>query len=86
MTLVAVGSHTHQIYERSTINTGGNLSDAAFMARSDFLSTSTSMTITDQADRHVHFLGGHTDDAGSATPTPITVSGSRVNMNWIIKT
>ena len=75
MTLVAVGSHTHQVYQRSTPTGGTNLTDAAFMARSDYLGGNTSATILDQADRHIHFLGGHTDKTGAASPSPITVSG-----------
>ena len=83
--LVAVGSHTHQVYQfttpRSDAGAPGN-----FVVRRDYLSNSTSATILDQADRHIHFLGGHTDDAGTATPAPITVSGTRLCMHWLIKT
>ena len=83
MTLVAVGSHTHQVYEFTTQTGSG---PGHFAARRDFLASSTSATILDQADRHIHFLGGHTDMAGTASPAPVTVSGTRLNMNWIIRT
>ena len=83
ITLVAVGSHTHKVYEFTTQTGGG---PGHFAVRRDYLSNSTSATILDQADRHVHFLGGTTDDAGAASPTPVTVSGTRVCMHWIIRT
>ena len=87
ITLVAVGSHTHQVYETAEgWRSGWNVNNVRFMARADYLASSSSATILDQSDRHVHFLGGHTDDAGTATPAPITVSGVRVCMHWIIKT
>ena len=57
-----------------------------FVARRDYLSNSTSATILDQADRHIHFLGGRTDRTGAASPAPITISGTRLVMHWIIKT
>ena len=82
--LVAVGSHTHQVYEFTTPTNAtypGN-----FVARRDYLSNSTSATILDQADRHIHFLGGHSDRTGSASPAPITTSGLRLTMHWLIKT
>ena len=82
MTLAAVGSHTHQVYEFTTQTGGGG---GHFAVRRDYLSNSTSSTILDQADRHIHFLGGRTDNTGSASPAAVTVSGTRVCMHWIIK-
>ena len=85
MTLATVGSHTHQVYEFTTFTSNANFDRAHFSVRRDYLSSNTSATILDQADRHIHFIGGQTDNAGAASPAAITVSGTRVCMHWIIK-
>ena len=84
ITLVAVGSHTHQAYELTSPTSA--LGPGHIVARRDYLASAISSTITDRADRHLHFIGGRADLQGRKTPSPITISGSKTCMSWIIKT
>ena len=88
LTLVAVGSHTHQVYQ--TMGTAAREADITIrnqlIANSTYLANSTSTTILDIAGRHRHRLTGDLAQVGAANASNITVTSASVAVHYIIKT
>ena len=87
LSLASGGGHNHKVGETFDTNSNDSLNDVRYLTgRRDRLphDTATLGSATDAA--HVHTISGTSAVAGSASPTPITITSKSVVMVHIIKT
>ena len=88
LSLASAGAHRHKVGEtwrrdnNDDLNTSSRLS-----ARSDRLPSTSGATLGSATDAvHTHRLSGSVGNAGSATPTSVTITSRTVVVTYIVKT